>query len=227
MKKLVLLLIVAMAIPASAGFVIQATQDTTPTLDYAHPTFGGVIGTVSTGRVWNPTPSGYDGYGISLSQSGVARGHFTIDTIIPDGVYTEVALTYETQMVGSNGLSYVSALWATTDAIANGRVSFTGGDGSWLTANPGWDDTTYGTAPLWPTENIIGTSNLITGVTPTRFYESVTISGYQAGDLEFYLWDQFQHSYSWVVWDTLEFIPEPMTISLLGLGALAFIRKRK
>jgi len=74
--------------------------------------------------------------------------------------------------------------------------------------------------------NVSGTA--VWAGSPVAAY--MTISGVGAGEFVFTSWDMTNLTYDCFVFDYFELteiIPEPATIGLLSLGALAFIRKRK
>jgi len=227
MRKLFFLLTVLVLAMPTLGIVIQSL-DTTPvklsgtgdTQQIAQHYYGGYIA----------TPSGSDYFYRQSSGNGtVSEYEYVIDDVIPDGEYT-VAVTWATQNYA--GAQMAMNIWATADAITNGRISFTGGSGhawhSGFASDGGWleGETLIGPdnwfTGIYSAENFPGSGNRIP-------YESVTINNMQAGDLSFVLADTSGAAYNRIGWDTLEFtlVPEPTTIVLLGIGALTMLRRRK
>ncbi|MFH1616687.1 MAG: PEP-CTERM sorting domain-containing protein [Planctomycetota bacterium] len=218
MKNFVVVLtVLGLAVSASAGIVVQAMDTTPEKIDGDGDLY--TAAQLYSGGLFFDTPSGSDCYYQTAGQSTISTYKYHISTIIPDGTYT-VQVTWGTQNYAGDLMAM--NMFASDDALANGRISFAGGSGhEWHTGFPS-------DKPGWWTENIIGPDNWFTGIYYNRVpYESVTISGMQAGDLSFGMIDWSDASYRRIAWDTLEFIPEPATISLLTIGGLVLLKRRK
>lgn len=145
--------------------------------------------------------------GLISSQNGIARNTMYVGNATTSRLMFEADENGNTLLFGYSGnwqtASFSRDLWYEHDV----KLTQSGGNWSWQLSRRAFDGASWG---AWV---VLGSGSTMSGWTP----DSVDLSGIYGKVMD----------YGVSAIDDVAFIPEPMTLSLLGIGGLTLLRRRK
>jgi hypothetical protein len=224
MKKVIGLVVLLAAVPAWATPIVVPNTAMT------------VIASVPDSAWPNSYVSGGNGSDVIFlngpgAMNAMGYGTISLDMAIPDGTYT-VSIRYGTGAVHTSdagGMAVSMSKIGTATYAENGNVNNVLGWKSYYPAS------NYGvTANSWYNAQFAGPQGSAGWFCPvwtgSDLPTSITVSGVDGvnGKLTLSFYDSEYQNYDFAMVDsvTLTAVPEPITMSLLGLGSLALIRRK-